>query len=249
MEKITSRKNPYIQHIRALASDPAYRHEKGEYLCDGIKTLREALCFGAEICSVMWKNSVQELEGLEKAVQYTVPEELFDYASTMKNSPGPLFCVKIPKQDISAEINKCIVLEGVQDPGNVGTVVRTANAFGIDAVVLTGGCADMYNPKTVRATMGAVFRQRVYQLGMQELLTLLEKNGLPLYGAALSPNAKDIRGIQLKHAAVAVGSEGQGLTEQFLSLCSGELIIPMQPDSESLNAGVAASVIMWEMSK
>lgn len=249
MDRITSRKNSYIAHLRALASDGAYRREKEQFLCDGMKTLREALCFGARVCSVLWKEQAQELEGLDGAEQYIAPAELFDYASTMKNSPGPLFAVAIPEEQQNRPIQNAVVLENVQDPGNVGTVIRTANAFGIGAVLLTGACADLYNPKTVRATMGAIFRQRVELLDTAELKAVLLKNNLPLYGAALSESARDVRETELRHSAVAIGSEGNGLSREFLALCDGQIIIPMQPDSESLNAAVAASVLMWEMAR
>ena len=232
IESISSRKNTYIANVRALASDGAYRREQGQFLCDGIKTLREAVAFGAEIVSVLWKEQA----------------ELFDYASPLKNSPGPLFAVRMRRIG-AARLKNAVVLEGVQDPGNVGTVIRTANAFGVDAVILTGVCADLYNPKTVRATMGAIFRQRVLELPLAELRAALDENGLPLYGAALSETARDFREIPLDKAAVAVGSEGNGLSTELLAICDGQLIIPMRPDSESLNAGVAASVIMWEMSR
>lgn len=101
-----------------------------------------------------------------------------------------------------------IVLEGVQDPGNVGTVIRTANALGMDAVVLTGACADLYSPKTVRAAMGALFRQPVLTCTTDELLQLLHARGLKLYGAALTDAAQDLRCVPLSPAAVAIGSEG-----------------------------------------
>ena len=158
MENITSRKNPYIRHLRQLASDADYRRQKREYICDGEKTLREALRFG-DVASILWRDTPGTADC---CLQYTAPAELFDYASPLKNSAGPVFTVAMPQRD-RAEVKRAIVLEGVQDPGNVGTVIRTANAFGIDAVVLTGGCADLYNPKTVRATMGAVFRQLVLE--------------------------------------------------------------------------------------
>ena len=167
----------------------------------------------------------------------------------MKNSPGPLFTVRIPVDPKDGKIENAIILENVQDPGNVGTVLRTASAFSIGAVVLTGDCADLYSPKTVRATMGAVFRQRVLRLDRSELPAWLEEHGLPLYGAALSKDAQDLRGLDLTHAAVAVGSEGQGLSPELLALCRGEVIIPMDARSESLNAAVAASVLMWEMAR
>lgn len=247
MEKISSRRNPYIRHLRALAADGTYRRERGEYLCDGRRTLQEALAAGAEIVSILWKERAEPVPGLEGVRQLEAEEALFDYASALKNSPGPLFTVKIPPEDRETPLQSALILESVQDPGNVGTVLRTAGAFGLGAVVLMGECADVYQPKTVRASMGAVFRQRVLRLERTELQTLLAKNGLPLYGAALSPRAVDLRRMELKRAAVAVGSEGRGLSPALLSLCEKEIIIPMAPESESLNAAVAAALIMWEM--
>lgn len=249
MEKISSRKNEYIRHLRLLSTDSHYRRRQGLYVCDGLKLLKEALSFGAEVTSVLWKERDEKIGGLDGAKEYAAPAELFDYASPMKNSPGPVFTVRIPSEDRDSKIQNAIVLETLQDPGNVGTVIRTANAFGMDAVILTGDCADLYNPKTVRATMGAIFRQRIIQVGLSELSALLEKNSLPLYGAALSERAVNIREPQLKNAAVAVGSEGRGLSRELLNICSSEVIIPMQPDSESLNAAVAAALIMWEMKR
>lgn len=249
MEKITSRKNTYIRHLRSLATDGDYRRETGEYLCDGLKHLTEAITFGAQLRSVLWKDEAQVLPELESTKQYIAPAELFDYASPLKNSPGPVFSVAIPDEDRERPLEKAIVLDGVQDPGNVGTVIRTANAFGIDTVILTGACADLYHPKTVRATMGAVFRQRVLRMDLEELACFLKKNTLPLYGAALSDTAVDARTVDLKKAAVAVGSEGSGLSRELLELCRRQVIIPMDPKSESLNAAVAAAVLMWEMAR
>lgn len=249
METLTSRKNAYIRHVRTLASDGAYRREQGEFLCDGMKTLREALYFGARVRSVLWKEHAEAVEGLCSAEQYVAPQDLFDYASPMANSPGPLFCVAVPAQRELPRIGSAIVLENVQDPGNVGTVVRTANAFGVEAVILTGTCADLYAPKTARATMGAIFRQKVLTMDREALCAYLKEQGLPLCGAALSEQARDIRSLDLHGAAVAVGSEGRGLSRELLACCDETVIIPMAPDSESLNAAVAAAVLMWEMTR
>lgn len=247
MEHLTSRKSAYIRHVRLLASDGEYRRTQGQYLCEGLKTLHEALQAGAQIVSVLWKNEEKDVEGLPECEQYIAPSELFDYAAPLVNSPGPLFAVAIRGCGKGAKLQNALVLENVQDPGNVGTVIRTANALGIDAVILCGACADLYHPKTVRATMGAVFRQRVLRLETEYLRDYLNDQGLPLYGAALSEKAEDLRTRSLKHCAIAIGSEGQGLSRTLLDQCDGEIIIPMQPDSESLNAGVAASIAMWEI--
>lgn len=249
MENITSRKNRIICHFRSLAGDREYRYSCGEYVCDGLKTLREALHCGAQLCCVLWKEKAEEVELPEYVVQYTAPAELFEYASPLKSSGGPVFTVKMPKRDENFKLERAIVLENLQDPGNVGTVIRTANAFNIDAVILVGACADLYNPKTVRASMGAIFRQRVLTMSIAELDELTQKQALPLFGAAISDKAADLRNVEIHRACVSIGSEGRGLSQELLDVCGGEIIIPMNPESESLNAAVAASVIMWEMSK
>ena len=247
MEKITSRKNKYISHLRSLGKDGAYRREQGEYLLDGIKLLGEALEKGAEIRSVLWKEQPLEQPGLEAARQYIADEDLFDYASPMKNSPGPLFTVALPAEPEPEKIDRALVLENVQDPGNVGTVIRTARALGVETVIMLGACADVYSPKCARATMGAIFSQRICHMSLEELRSLADRQALPLYAAALSREAKDLRCLDLRQALVCIGSEGQGLSKELIELCDGELIIPMKPGSESLNAGVAAALVMWEM--
>ena len=247
MEHLTSRKNPLIRHLRLLGSDAGYRREQGEYVLDGGKLLREALTFGAQVTAVLWAGDPEMT--VPGAAVYTAPKELVEYASPLKNSPGPVFSVTIPAQTLPEHPRKVILLENVQDPGNVGTVIRTANDLGMDAVVLTGSCAGRYTAKTARAAMGALFRQCVVELEQREAVDWLHDKGLKVYGAALSPRAVDVRTVPLTDAAFVVGSEGQGLSDEMLGLCDGEVIIPMEPGSESLNAGVAASILMWELAR
>ena len=245
MERITSRKNRVITHIKKLAADSAYRHACGEYVCDGLKMLKEAAENNVEISCILWAEK-PELE-LPEATQYCAPAELIGYVSPMKNSPGPVFTVRTPDVQAVSAMKRVIILEEVQDPGNVGTVLRTAGAFGIDAVILTGGCADIYNPKTVKSTMGAIFRQRVIEAELPEIAELLEENGLTLYGAALTEDAAELGTFEFGKCAVAIGSEGRGLSRELLGMCGERIIIPMDENCESLNASIAASIIMWEM--
>lgn len=245
-ERISSRKNKYIAHLRALASDAEYRYACAEYLCDGMKLLAEALDKGARVRSVLWKDAAEELPGLDGAKQYIAPAELFDYASPMKNSPGPVFTLAMPEGH-NVEMRRAVLLENVQDPGNVGTVIRTAAALGFDTVILCGACADVYSPKTARATMGAIFRENIVRMDIAAAAEYIHSRGMKLYGAALSERAADIRAAELKNAVVAIGSEGRGLSTELLSLCDGEVIIPMTPGSESFNAAIAAAIVMWEI--
>ncbi|MFB0921106.1 MAG: RNA methyltransferase [Oscillospiraceae bacterium] len=247
MEHITSRKNRIIVHLKELSQDGAYRRKNGEFVCDGEKMLKEALSFGAEVTCILWGNDAA-FKVSESIPQFFCPPGLMQHVSPLKNSAGPVFSVRMPPAKADDEkVSTAIVLENVQDPGNVGTVIRTADAMGTDIVILIGDCADLYNPKTVRATMGGIFRQKVFETDIDGLIDYVNRNDLKLYGAALSENAEDIRNIDLKGTAVAIGSEGRGLTEQLLMGCKAQLIIPMCPDCESLNAAVAASIVMWEM--
>ena len=246
LERLTSRKNPLIAHLRLLGTDRAYRRERGEFLCDGEKLLREALLWRAEITSVLWCGEPTVQVPCDR--QVLVDRTLLDYVSPLKSAANVLFSVRIRPWDDAAP-GRVLVLETIQDPGNLGTILRTANALWIDTVILTGECADPYNPKTVRAGMGAVFRQRCLEMERSALDSYLRTHALKLYGAALSPRSADIRETDLHAAAIAIGSEGQGLSGELLSMCAGELIIPMRADCESLNAAIAAAIIMWEMQK
>ena len=248
MDRLTSRKNPVIRQLWALGRERSARAETGLFVGDGEKLLHEAIQSGVEIDTVLWAETpAMDFPGA--AHQFTAPAELVEYVSALSHSPGPVFTVRMQPKPFPEALRRAIVLETVQDPGNVGTVLRTANALGMDAVLLTGNCADLYSPKTVRSTMGAIFRMPVLECTLDEMKALLEQHGLPLYGAALSESARDLRTVALGRAAVAIGSEGQGLSRELLSLCDGEIIIPMRPESESLNAAVAASVVMWEMAR
>ena len=235
--------------MRAVAADNGYRAECRQFICDGEKTLREALSSGADIKQVLWREGVQPMELPESAEQYCAPADLVEYASPLRSGPGPVFTVTVPAEDEGFRPERIIIIENLQDPGNVGTVIRSADAFNIDAVIMVGACADLYNPKTVRASMGAIFRQRVLRMSIGQLDGFTQRWCLPLFGAALSDRAADIRRAELHRSAVAIGSEGRGLSKELLDICGGEIIIPMNPQSESLNAAVAASVIMWEMSR
>ena len=246
MIAISSRQSAVIQAFRKLERDSAYRKACGQFSADGGKLLREALRSGAEIETVLWKEKRDESFPVFPN-EYLLPPDLFDYVSSQKNSPGPLFTVSFSESSFPSKPKQVLVLEGIQDPGNLGTILRTAEAFDIDGVILLEDCADPYSPKAVRATMGAVFRPRFRLMDRSTVSDFCREKGLPLWGAALRDDAVDILKVNLNHAAVAIGSEGRGLSKELLACCDGSLIIPMRGISESLNASVAAAVVLWEM--
>ena len=246
MDRITSRKNPTIAHIRKLSSDREYRYFCKEYVCEGMTLLYEAIHAEAVISTIIW-NSGADKPYIKGISQFEVPAEMLSYVSALKNSPGPVFTVKMPAERPEGKIDSAIVLENIQDPGNLGTVIRTASAFGIGSVVLTGDCADQYNVKAVRASMGAVFRQRIETIVPEKLRSFADSNSLHLCAAELSAEANDIRLVNCENCAFAIGNEGSGLSREIRDMCEKKVIIPMSPDSESLNAAVAASILMWEI--
>ena len=251
MEVITSRTNGLMTHIRKLASSASYRRQQGEFLCDSPKLLTEAL---------LWQGALHTVVATEQAALppipdgvrvVTVPEDLMRSISPAQTPQGVLsVCgMRRPAWPEWLEGKRYVVLDGVQDPGNVGTILRTADAFRADGVFLVNGCADLYNPKTVRATMGAVFRFPVWNCEAGELRELLTASGLPLYGAALLRDTVDARNVDYSRCAIAIGSEGRGLSAQMLSLCDRTVLIPMSEHCESLNAAIAATVLLWEAAR
>ena len=248
MERITSRSNPLMAHIKKLASSASYRRKCGEFVCDSPKLLQEALQWNAEVLCVV-ATGAMALPALPKGVrQVEVPEELMTSVSPMKTPQGVLFTCRLPRAELPETLDgaRYMVLDGVQDPGNVGTVLRTADAFECDGLLLLDGCADPYSPKTVRASMGAIFRRSVWTCTAQQMAQALKASHIPLYGAALRDDTLDARAVDYSRAALAIGSEGRGLTEEVLSLCDKTIRIPMSPRCESLNAAIAATVLLWE---
>ena len=248
MERITSRSNPLMQHIRKLASTASYRRACGEFVCDSPKMLGEALLWKAEVLCVVFTGGTA-LPALPEGVRTVeVPEDLMAAISPMKTPQGVLFTCRLPQTELPQQLTgaRYMVLDGVQDPGNVGTILRTADAFECDGLILLEGCADPYCPKTVRASMGAIFRRSVWTCTAQQMAQTLQESGIPLYGAALRDDTLDARAVDYSRAALAIGSEGRGLTEDVLALCDKTIRIPMSERCESLNAAIAATVLLWE---
>jgi len=232
-------------HIKKLGASRGYRESCGEFLCDGLKLLEEAVNSDAVVVSVLTSSYVPFPLPVETRVYYT-DKGIIDSLSPLTNAQDTLFTCKIPGGAPCCGYGEGthILLDGLQDPGNVGTIVRTANAFRISSVILTGGCADPYNPKAVRATMGAIFRQRIGFMSISDL-EVAKRDGARLIGAALGENSKDVSSVVLKGSIIAIGSEGQGLSGQVLALCDECVMIPIAPECESLNAAIAAAIIIY----
>mgnify|MGYP004667606779 CR=1 FL=1 len=250
MEKITSRANPLIGHVRKLAADRRYRRAAGELLCEGPKLLEEALRWGAALRTVVCADPARLPSGLPDGVRLVqVPADLLQAVAPTKTPQGPLFLCAQPDSAPPERLDgrRYLVLDGLQDPGNVGTLWRTADAFGADGLWLLPGCADPWGPKTLRATMGACFRLPVWEGGLDALRALLDAAGLPLYATALREDTVDVRTVDLGRSAVVIGSEGRGVSQAVLDASARTLKIPMTPRCESLNAASAGTVVLWQM--
>lgn len=249
MERITSRQNSLLTKAVKLQTSKKQRQLEKMFVGDGTKLLSEALKWAPErLQAVIMQEDVKcpELPEHVRAVQ--VSRELMTQISRMEAPEGALFLCKMPEEETAEIVPGALVLDGIQDPGNVGTILRTADALDVP-VFLTEGCADPYNEKTVRATMGAIFRTPPHKLTRAELMRQCRGKNIPLLATALSGRAEDLRKKELKNAAVVIGSEGQGVSPEILHGADGEIIIPMHPRCESLNAAVAAAIVLWEMTE
>ena len=251
METITSRQNPLCTHLRKLAASGSYRRRAGEFLCDSPKLLEEALLWQGDLHTVV-STAEAPLPPIPEGVRYVqVPEDVMRSISPAQTPQGVLSVCGMRPRPLPERLEgkRYMVLDGVQDPGNVGTILRTADAFHADGVLLVNACADLYNPKTIRASMGAVFRCPVWTCGTDGLWTLLTRSGLPLYGAALRADTVDARLLDYSRCAIAIGSEGKGLSRELLAVCGQTARIPMSQHCESLNAAAAAAVLLWEAAR
>lgn len=247
MEKITSRQNPLFQKLRKLNTSNSFRRQQGLFTCEGPKLLEEAMKWNIPIETVVKTPDFDLSRGLACRVVETPADVLSSLADTV-TPQKVIFTCKMPETVLPEQLpaGRYLVLDGVQDPGNIGTIWRTADAFGAAGLILTGSCGDPFAPKTVRASMGACFRLPVWKGERQNVADLLRKLEIPLYATALRDDTGDVRETELSRAAVVIGSEGRGVSEEMLNLCQGTLKIPMEARCESLNAAIAAAVVLWE---
>lgn len=247
MEYISSRKNPLLQQVKKLLSSKKERENTGLFVADGTKLLQEAVKYYPGLHTVILSEGV-EAEVPEGVRLVRVPEDVMVSISPMETPQGALFLCRLPEKTAFVPRPGMMLLDGIQDPGNIGTILRTADALEIP-VALLEGCADPYSHKVVRASMGAVFRTPVYQTTWVEAKASCEAAGIPVAVTALSERAEDIRCTDLTKMAVVIGSEGRGVRQEILDAADAELIIPMNPRCESLNAAIAAAIVMWQMTK
>lgn len=258
MEIIKSKDNPIVKKTVSLRESRRERTKSGLFVIEGLRLCKDAALCGAEVKTVLVSEEFLEHHAKDaeiickccddvKVVSESVSQKLGDTV----NSQG-IYCICAVKKEIKTlSGNKFIAVENLQDPGNIGTVIRTAEAFGLDGVVLIGNCADIYSPKVLRSTMGSLLRIPIYRFADAATANEQFKNAdLTVYGAVLDDRASLLSETKLNKKSVCIiGNEANGLTDNAKSICDNFVIIDMPGNAESLNAAVAASVIMWEMAK
>lgn len=245
-EIVTSAHNPLLAHLKKLLSSRTYREKCGEFAADGTKLLEEAAKWYPGLETVVAQQGVELCPLPEHVRVVEISESLMRSVSQMEAPQGAIFICRLPEVRPAELRPGTLLLDGIQDPGNLGTILRTADALEIP-VVLLDGCADAYNPKTVRASMGAVLRTQPTRMTRAAAAAACRAAGIPLLATAMSADAADLREKPLGKCAVVIGSEGRGVSAELFEAADGKIIIPMSARCESLNAAVAATIVMWQM--
>ncbi len=268
---ITSRSNPTVVKIGKL-EDKKHRDAEGLFRFDGQKLFVEALSFGVAPEYVFIKESREKelVETLtdklsnipDKTVEYIlVGDSAFEKMTNEKAPDGIIFCgkhldklhksIKISNGNFELADGRLFMLESVRDPGNLGAVLRCAAAFGVSQIVMSEDCADIYNPKTVRASMGALFKVSTVKTdNLPDTIRAIKDSGRRVFATALDFGAIKLGQFEILETDVfLVGNEGHGLSAETIEASSGSVFIPMMEGTESLNAATAAAVCMWEAAR
>ena len=257
---VTSKDNQWVKEWRRLNDSAKYRRESGLFAIEGARLCADALRSNVPLQAVLYTSSALAAYGnvvepllaaADTAVE--ISPELSRYMGDTMNPQG-VFCVA-KMLDNSLIIDKINIigtysaLEDIQDPGNMGTIIRTAEALGLDGILLSDGCCDIYNPKVLRASMGGVFRLPLMRVGdMAQTVVALQEKGLTAFACVVDSTATPITSVAMGEGAVAlIGNEGNGLRAETVAACKHSVTIPMAGRAESLNASMAAGIILWEM--
>ena len=248
---ITSKDNEIIKSIRKL-KEKKYRDETGLFIIEGIKVIEEAIEEKADIdkivvCNEICENFSKEL--LYKIAKYDViyvAKNVFKLLTDVTNPQGILAVVNKNKNaaiDFSQDFY--LILDNIQDPGNMGTILRTADSINLNQIIVAKGSSDCYNPKVVRSTMGAIFRVKVFECDLVDVVKELKKHKIKILATDLNTE-NSIYDVDYEKTAVVIGNEANGVSSEILNLADSRIKIPMLGRTESLNAGVATGIILYE---
>lgn len=256
MQVITSKDNEIIKNIKKL-KEKKYRDQTGQYIIEGIKLVEEAITENVKINKIIVCEDCEANGNIPKDLMYEiakydciyVSKKIFEAISDVNTPQGILAVIKKcskPEEKVSYSEDIIVVLDGVQDPGNLGTILRTVDSINLKQIILSPKCADPYNPKVVRSTMGAIFRLNIIESkNIIETLKDIKKNKYKIIATSLETN-ESIYTVELNKKAIIIGNEANGISKEVLEIANGKMKIPMLGKTESLNVAVATGVILYE---
>lgn len=255
MQGITSKDNEFVKHIKKLR-DKKYRDINNEYVIEGIKLIEEAIQEKAPIKQIILCDDCEKNEAIPKDLMYEiakqeciyVSEKVFKYLSEVQTPQGILAIIEKRGKDLEIDYTQDIIvaLDDVQDPGNLGTILRTVDSLGLTQILVSKGTADSYNPKVVRSTMGAIFRIKIIECeDLKQTLKEIKKHKFKIVASSLQTENR-IYDIHYNKKIIVIGNEANGVKEEIQNLADEKIKIPMIGKTESLNASVATGIILYE---
>ncbi len=259
---ITSRDNPLVRDIRRLLQDGKYRKDAGRLALEGARLCEDAVLSGVPVQAVLYTAAAKaayprQWERLRTACSHCeeIPDALARSIGDTQHPQG-LFCLcALPAASLSLETlspgGRYLALENLRDPGNLGTIFRTAEALGADGLLLSAGCCDPYNPKVLRGSMGGVFRLPFAAVPeLPAAVKTLQSRGFTCFACVADRDAEPLPDIRFSPGSIClIGNEGDGLTPGAVAACAKRLTIPMAGRAESLNAAMAAGIVLWELTR
>lgn len=254
MEAIRSRDNPRIKHWSRLIADTRTRRELGQAMVEGIHLVEDCLGRGVELECVLVSEEARERGEISRLLSkvavaaYSVPQALMGRVLDVESPSGIAAVIRIPGAAGNLEeVRSAVYLDGVQDPGNVGTIIRTAAAFGVDSVVLGPGCADPWSPKVLRSGMGGHFHLDVLQT--EDLPAAIVRFGGTVLGTVADGGTNLSECTFHSRTGWVFGNEGSGISPRVEKCCSGKVSIPMTGETESLNVAACVAICLYEQSR
>lgn len=254
---ITSKDNEIIKHIKKL-KEKKYREEYGEFIIEGAKMIEEAIAEKAKLKTIIICDDCKTQGSLTNELMYEIAkfdciyasEKVFNSITDVVNPQGIIAVVEKQAGDeikIDYKSDIFLLLDNIQDPGNMGTILRTADSLDMKQIIVSNGTADVFNPKVVRSTMGAIFRVKVIEVeSLSKTIKEMKKHKINVYATDLGTD-KSIYDVDYKKAAIVIGNEANGVSEEVLELANTKIKIPMIGKTESLNAAVASSITLYEV--
>ena len=255
MQVISSKENELIKHIKKL-KDKKERDISNEYIIEGVKLIQEAIQEKAKIKQIIICEECEKAEAIPKEIMYEIAryeciyitKKLYNYLTEVKTPQGILAVIEKESNEKNIDYTQEIIvaLDGIQDPGNLGTILRTVDSIGLTQILVSKDTADSYNPKVVRSTMGAIFRVKIIECeDLEETLKEIKKHKFEIVVTSLQTK-NSIYDIDYNKKVIVIGNEANGLQEKIQQLADKKEKIPMLGKTESLNASVATGIILYE---